>query len=375
MWGEKLQNKKKGLFFWFDPWIFTCVTLAAMIGFAVIASSTKSMASPRFLIIQGTAFIMGLFAIIALIKLDYDYIGQLSPYIFGINILLLIAVLIIGQGDELGTKGWIRFGAVGIQPAELVKIGFIITFAKHVDSVNENINDPKNVLMLLLHGGVFIGLILLQPDAGTAMVFAVIILGMLFIAGLSLRYFAVAGGAFAIAAPILWFFILEDYQKSRITSFFNPELDPLGTGYHVLQSKIAIGSGKILGRGLGSGIQTQYGYLPEKQTDFIFAVIGEELGLWGTLIVVALLIAIIVRCFVISMSARDKFGQLLCAGVAFMLLFHVFENIGMCLGLFPVTGIPLPFISYGGSNMLASMLAIALVLNVAKRKKRTGYQL
>ncbi|MBE7025189.1 MAG: rod shape-determining protein RodA, partial [Ruminococcaceae bacterium] len=194
-----------------------------------------------------------------------------------------------------------------------------------------------------------------------------------FIGGLSLKYFAVAGGILAVLAPVSWFFLLQDFQKNRILTFLNPELDPLGSGYHVIQSKIAIGSGGVLGRGIGQGIQTQYSYLPEKQTDFIFAVIGEEMGMWGCILVLTLFLIMIIRCFIVASQARDHFGELLSAGVGFMLIAHVFESLGMCLGLLPVTGIPLPFVSYGGSNMIASLLALALVLNVHMRRKRIQF--
>ena len=270
----------------------------------------------------------------------------------------------------MGTKGWIRFGSIGIQPSELVKIGFIITFAKHIEHVHSDLNNFKNILALLLHAGLLIGLILMQPDAGTAMVFAMIMLLMLFVAGISWKYIVSAFGTLAAAAPLIWFYVLKDYQKGRIISFFSPESDPLGRGYHVIQSKIAIGSGQVVGRGLFSGIQTQLGFLPEKQTDFIFAVIGEELGLWGCLLVCALLLTIVCRIFYIAANSRDLLGELLCTGVGAMFMFHVIENIGMCVGLTPVTGIPLPFFSYGGSNIIASMLGIAIVMLVSGSRNR-----
>lgn len=365
---------KRKLFSQLDPWLLICAGLAFLIGLIAIGSSAKSLASNRFLIVQVAAFFIGFLLLLILTRTDYDMLGQLGVYIYIVSALFLVAVLFIGTGgEEVGTKGWIRIGPVGIQPSELVKIGFIISFAKHLDTVREDINRPGVLLFLLLHAGFLIGLVLLQPDLGTAVVFAVICLGMLFVAGLSLKYFAAFGGMVAIGVPLAWFFILEEYQKNRILTFLNPELDPLGAGYHVIQSKIAIGSGGVLGTGIGQGIQTQYGYLPEKQTDFIFAVIGEEMGMWGCVLVLVVLLFLIVRTFIIAAQARDGFGELLSAGVGFMLMAHVFESIGMCIGLLPVTGIPLPFVSYGGSNMIASMLALALVSSVHKRRKRIQF--
>jgi len=369
-----LTKRKNRLLTQLDPWLVVCAVLAFSIGLVAIASSTRSLGSARYIIVQAAAFCIGAVLLFLIVRVDYDIFGQLGVYVYILSAIILVTVLFIGTGgEEVGTKGWIRIGPVGIQPAELAKIGFIISFAKHVDSVREDINRPLVVLTLFLHAGLLIGLVLLQPDAGTAFVFAVIFLGMMFIGGLSLKYFAAVGALVAVAAPLAWFFLFEEYQKNRILTFLNPELDPLGSGYHVIQSKIAIGSGGVLGLGLGQGIQTQNSYLPEKQTDFIFAVIGEEMGMWGCLLVLALLLVLIIRCFVISSQARDGFGELLSAGVGFMLIAHVFESVGMCLGLLPVTGIPLPFISYGGSNMLASLLALALVLSVHMRRKRIQF--
>lgn len=369
-----MTKKKNRLFSQLDLGLVICAVLATVIGLIAIASSAKSLGSSRFIIVQLAAFFIGALLLFLIIRADYDMFNQLGVYIYILSALILLVVLFIGTGaEEVGTKGWIRIGPVGIQPAEIAKIGFIISFAKHIDSVREDINRPPVLLALFLHAGLLIGLVLLQPDMGTALVFAVIFLGMLFIGGLSLKYFAAVGGLFAVLAPLSWFFFLQDFQKNRILTFLNPELDPLGSGYHVIQSKIAIGSGGVLGRGIGHGIQTQYSYLPEKQTDFIFAVIGEEMGMWGCVLVLAVLLILIIRCFIIAGQARDSFGELLAAGVGFMMIAHVFESVGMCIGLLPVTGIPLPFVSYGGSNMVASMLALALVLSVHMRRKRIQF--
>ncbi len=369
-----MTKRKNRLLSQLDPWLIVCALLAFSIGLVAIISSVHSLGSSRFIIVQVGAFVLGAALLLVLIRADYDMFNQLGVYIYICSALILLVVLFIGTGsEEVGTQGWIRIGPVGIQPSEIAKIGFIISFAKHVDAVREDINRPPVLLLLCLHAGLLIGLVLLQPDLGTALVFTVIFLGMLFVGGLSLKYFAGAAGLFAVFAPLAWFFLLEDFQKNRILTFFNPEMDPLGAGYHVIQSKIAIGSGGVLGRGIGQGIQTQHGYLPEKQTDFIFAVIGEEMGMWGCILITAVLLILIVRCFIVASQARDGYGELLSAGVGFMLMAHVFESIGMCLGLLPVTGIPLPFVSYGGSNMLASMLALSLVLSVYMRRKRIQF--
>ncbi len=369
-----MKIRKTRFFAQLDPWLLICAAIAITIGMIAITSSARSLGSSRFVIIQLASLFIGILLLVLLTRIDYDVLGQLGLYFYIFSVLMLLVVLFIGTGsEEVGTKGWIRIGPVGIQPSEIAKIGFIISFSKHIDAVREDINRPSVLLFLCLHAGLLIGLVLLQPDMGTALVFAVIFLGMLFVAGLSLKYFAAAGGILAVLAPLAWFFFLKDFQKNRILTFFNPELDPLGSGYHVIQSKIAVGSGGVLGTGIGKGIQTQYGYLPEKQTDFIFSVIGEEMGMVGCILVLAVLIILIIRCFYIASNARDGLGETLAAGVGFMLTAHVVESIGMCIGLLPVTGIPLPFVSYGGSNMLASVLALALVESVHMRRKRSPF--
>ncbi|MBO4897527.1 MAG: rod shape-determining protein RodA [Clostridia bacterium] len=361
-------NRKNSLSGKYDPFLCAVVLLTITLGFLAIASATGFEKS-RYLLVQGAAVFIGLVLLILLQSVDYRKIGNFSPYIYIVNVLLLILVLFIGKGDEVGTRGWIRFGFIGIQPSEIVKIGFIVTFAKHISLNKDDINNPKTLGLLLLHAAVIVFLILLQPDYGTASVFLVIMFVMLFVSKISIKYILGVVGALAVISPVMWFYVLKDYQKDRLFSFLNPEANIQGSGFHVTQSKLTIGSGGAIGAGLFNGPQTQLGNLPEKHTDFIFAVIGEELGLWGTLLVMILLLCIILKCFYVAQNTNDFFGELICIGVGTMFLFHTFENIGMCIGLTPVTGIPLPFLSYGGSNILASMLAIALVLNVRARQR------
>ncbi len=353
-------------------WIVIALTLfCTVFGIVVISSAVNTMSGgTKFIIIQSGAAVVGLIAMAIFAAVDYEDLGDLSKLIYGLCVFALVLVLVIGIGREsTGSKSWIRFGPIGIQPSEFVKIGFIITFSSHVASLKDDINVPSNVFKLLLHAGVLIFLILLQPDYGTALVFICIMAGILFAAGISWKYIAGAGGVMAVILPIVWFFFLNDARKNRILVFLSPESDPSGAGYHVLQSKLTIGSGQIFGKGLFHGTQTQLGYLPVKHTDFIFGVIGEELGIIGCIFVAALLFGLIFRILANSRSAKNEFGSYVCIGVAFMLIAHVFENIGMCIGLMPVTGIPLPFFSYGGSSLLTNMIAMGLVLSVYMRRK------
>ena len=349
---------------------FCCV----IFGIFSIKSAVKTYegGSSSFVIIQSFAAIAGFVAMAIVGKIDYIKYNKLTKLIYVLCTLFLIAVLVIGTGrEDTGSKSWIRFGPIGIQPSEIVKIGFIITFSSAVSKFGDELNRPKNIFKLILHASTFIVLIMLQPDFGTTMVFLVIFAGILFAAKLSWKYILGTGVIIASAVPVLWQFLAE-YQKNRIRVLFNPESDPLNAGYHVIQSKIAIGSGGFTGKGIGQGTQTQLGYLPAKHTDFIYSVIGEEMGFIGCLLVAFLLFALVLRCIYIARNSDDKFGSYICIGVACMFLAHTFENIGMCVGLMPVTGIPLPFFSYGGSSIVTNLIAIGLVLSIKRRQNDTS---
>ncbi len=345
--------------------------ICAAFGLLMISSAVKSMdGGTKYLIIQSIGIILGILCMFIVASIDYENFGNMTRIIYIGCILLLLTVLIVGTGkEEVGSKSWIRFGPIGFQPAEFVKIGFIITFSKHASNVQDDINNPKNIIQLCLHAGIILGLILLQPDFGTAMVFVSIFVGILFVSGISWKYILTAFGSVCAAIPLMWFFVLKEYQKNRVRVFLNPESDPLGSGYHVIQSKIAIGSGQIFGKGLYHGTQTQLGYLPVKHTDFIYSVIGEELGLIGCIIAAALLFGLVFRCIFDSRMSKNQFSSNICIGVACMFLAHIFENIGMCIGLMPVTGIPLPFFSYGGSSVITNFVAIGLVMSTYMRRK------
>ncbi len=347
--------------------------IAALIGIFAINSAAWTLDGHiRHILVQSLALVLGIGAMSGVIFFSYKYFEKLRFLIFAAGIGLLILVLAIGKLSH-GTQGWIVLGPITIQPSEIAKICFIITLSLHISKKYESINTAKTLIGLALHLLCYITPVLMQPDFGTAMVFVVIFAFELFFAGLYKKYILWVLGAGVVVSPIIWF-LLEEYQKNRIISLFFPEKDPTGSGYHVLQSKLAIGSGMIWGRGYLKGPQTQYGYLPEKQTDFIYSVIGEELGIIGAIFVFALLFMIVYRCFDNARScSHDTFGEMICVGVGSMMFFHVFENIGMCLGLMPITGIPLPFISYGGSNLVTCFIAIGLVQNVRMRRRATKF--
>ena len=352
-----------------DIGIVISTILLIIYGFVAISSAThiRSGGSVGTLKIQIVAFILGIIGILVILLIDYKSFGDNYMLVYGTNIFLLVLVLVIGFTTK-GTKGWIDLGPVNMQPSEIVKLGYILTFAKYLEKRKDSLNKLTGVLPAFLHLGIIVGLILLQPDFGTALVFIFISIFMLFAAGINYKIVAGAFGAFLVSLPIMWR-LLKSYQKDRILVFFNPELDPMGAGYHVIQSETAIGSGQFMGKGLFQGTQNNLGFIPERHTDFIFSVIGEELGLVGALLILILFLWLMLRCLHIAKVSKDDYGMLICVGIMAMFLFHVLENIGMTIGLMPVTGIPLPFISYGGSSLLTNMVAVGLVLNVGMRRQ------
>ena len=356
----------------FDKILFLLVTIAGIVGLFAIYSATRSMGSNSQIIVQAGAFLVGIPLMFFLSKVNYQTFGYTAMPIYVVCILLLISVLIFGSTGTWGARSWIRFGPIGIQPSEICKVGFAITFAKHLSTIKDRINSFSNFMLLLLHLLILIGLIMLQPDAGSAMVFCFMAALMMFVAGLSYKYIIPTALISLTSLPIIYFSILSDYQKHRIQVFLNPEMDRLGSGYNVIQSKIAVGSGGLFGKGYLKGTQNQLGFLPTKHTDFIFSVISEEFGFIGAVFVVLLLFFIIIRCIKTAKDSGDLFGKYICVGISAMLIFHTFENIGMCIGLMPVTGIPLPFISYGGTSLITNMLAIGVVLSVSSHSKKTG---
>lgn len=356
-----------------DFFLIVITVLAAVFGIVMISSAAGDHPT-RYVITQSAALVLGLIGVIIISILDYDYLARLSKYIYIACVVLLVLVLIPGIGSwRNGARSWFSLGPLSFQPAELVKVGFVITFSKHLSEVGNKLNEPKVLWKVLLHPAILCLLMLLQPDFGTVVVFVMMTAAMLFMAKLNWKYWLAAFGALLALCPIAWFFLLRPYQKDRIIALFNPDIDPTGSGYHVTQSKIAVGSGKLTGMGLYNGASRYSNLLPERHTDFIYSVVCEELGMIGGALVIILLTALILRCLYIGINARNSEGMYICTGVAAMLAFQAFENIGMCIGIFPVTGITLPFFSYGGSSLITNMLAVGLVLNVRFRYKRINF--
>lgn len=366
---EKKVAKRSVILMEFDWLLFVLSIFLSIFGIICIYSATRTLNTNSNVIVQAGACIIGIALMLLTCFFDYEQFKNLIKPIFIFCLAILILVLIIGVTGDWGARSWIRFGSIGIQPSEIAKICFILTFSYHLSRVEDKINQPLVIFGLILHLAILVGLILMQPDMGSAMVFMFMFVTLLFVAKISYKYIIPVAAAGVISAPFIYKFVLSEYQQKRIQVFINPDLDPLNRGYNVIQSKIAVGSGQIWGKGYLHGTQNQMGYLPTKYTDFIFSVISEEFGFIGACLLVIALFIIIYRCFKIAQKADNSFGRYICVGVASMLLFHTFENVGMCIGLMPVTGIPLPFISYGGTAIVTNMVAIGLVMSVAYHNK------
>jgi len=315
---------------------------------------------------QAIFTIVNIGLVIFLLVIDYNSLAKYAGVLYWFSVGSLLAVRFFGQ-TALGAQRWIQIGPINLQPSEFAKIIIIITLAKMLE--NRKLENLKDLIPVAMHVGIPFALILIQPDLGTSLVFIAITVGMLFMAGIRTKLLLGIFGAGIATLPILWQF-LHDYQKKRLLVFIDPNIDPLGSGYHIIQSKIAIGSGMLLGKGLFSGTQSQLNFLPENHTDFIFAVIGEELGFVGALLILLVYFVIVYRGIKIAGEARDNYGTLLAAGVTSMLLFHILVNVGMTAGIMPVTGIPLPFMSYGVSALTINMASIAILLNIYMRRQK-----
>ncbi|WP_026477144.1 rod shape-determining protein RodA [Alkaliphilus transvaalensis] len=359
-----------------DYKLILIVIAICLIGVIVVGSATATHALGRenFMKTQVISIILGIVTIAVIMFFDYSTFARFHIPIYVACNGLLLATLLFGTGAERwGANRWIRIGGFQFQPSDFVKIGIIVCVAKMIDDHKDSLHKLSTLMKILAYAGLPMVLILRQPDLGTTMAFAFFIFGMLFVAGLNYKYIIITGIVGIISIPLAWIGVLKDYQKDRIMVFLNPELDPMGKGYQIIQSKLAVGSGMIFGKGLYQGSQTQFGFLPEKQTDFIFSVLAEEFGFIGVAILIILYMLMLKRCINIAKEAKDDFGSLLVMGYTFMLGFHIFANIAMTIGLMPVTGKPLPLVSYGGTFMLTNMMAIGVILNVNMRRDKINF--
>jgi rod shape determining protein RodA len=314
---------------------------------------------------------IGLVLMVMVMATDHRWVRIVAPLVYFASVLGLVLVLTMGSTIN-GSRSWIQLGGMSIQPSEFAKLAVVIGMALLVAERTEGrwrrgVGSVEVIGMLLI-AGLPASLILLQPDLGTMLVLSATVFGVLAVAGAGRRWLVgLTLAGVAIAAAAIAAGVLEDYQVDRFLAFTNPDLDPRGAGYNVEQARIAVGNGGLFGQGLFDGSQTRSGFVPEQHTDFIFTVAGEELGLLGAGVLIALVAVVIWRALAIAMDTDDMFGRVAAAGIACWFGFQAFQNIGMCLGIMPVTGVPLPFVSYGGSSMFAGMLALGLLQNIHLR--------
>ena len=369
------RARRSSVFSGFDPVLTGAVAALLVIGTLLVYAATRDWYAsngldPQYYLKRHVInIVIGLALAWGTTIIDYRLLRAYTPYIWGLGVFGLLFVLIPGVGSEVnGAKAWIRLPAgLQIQPAEIAKISIIIGIAMLLSERTHNNDAPshQDVLKALGVAAIPILLILAQPDMGTVLIISASVVTMLAVSGAPTRWviglilLALIGGFVAVKAGVI-----SDYQVKRLQSFVDPNADSQGAGYQLRQARITVGSGGLIGTGLFNGPQTNGRFVPEQQTDFIFTVAGEELGFLGSGLIIFLLFLILMRAFAIARRSTDPYGMLVCTGVIAWFAFQIFENIGMTLGLMPMTGVPLPFMSYGGSSMFANLIGFGLLQNV-----------
>lgn len=357
-----------------DYALIIAVVVAILFGLVAVFTATYESASADggdglgYVKRQLVAIALGLVGSLVILSIDYRQLDRLAALLYVGSLAFLASVFVLGVSRS-GAQAWLRLGPLSIQPSEYAKIGVAMALASHL-SRKDDLSTLASLVPSFLLVGIPMGIVVLQNDLGTALVFGPMLFAMLYVAGARTEH--LLGILFVVGAvvvPVGFQFFLKEYQRQRLLIFLNPYSDPTGNGYNVIQSMIAIGSGKLFGKGLLNGTQGQLNFLPEHHTDFIFSVIAEELGFIGAFALLAVLGFILWRGYRIAASAKDRYGMLLAVGITSMMAFHILVNVGMAMGVMPVTGIPLPFVSYGGSSIMAYMFGIALLLNVYMRRQ------
>lgn len=361
-----------------DKWMVISIVLISVFGIVNIYLAKKASVGGLLEPTKQTIFfIASLVALYFIIAIDYSVIKAFTPVFYWISIATLVLVLVIGSTIN-GAQGWIRLGPLSFQPAELAKLGTVMMIGKKLEDMEGEINNIKNFCILAFYAIIPAALIVIQPDMGMTMVLFFMVLGVFFIGGLDKRIILGGLGALVLGIVLVWNSgLIHDYQKTRIISFRNPEVDTSSSGYQLRQSLIGIGSGGFFGslnsleHDGTSGYSAQY--VPEVHTDFIFAQICEQWGTMGALFLLSLYTILIWRMIVISRTAKDIFGMILPVGLVAYFLFAVWQNIGMTIGLMPITGITLPMVSYGGSSLLTTIMSLGLVINIGMRRKKISF--
>lgn len=365
---------QKKMFKNFEWGILICTIILLAIGLVALFSATQNSDYEEF---KKQIMWIGISipVIVVVILVDYEILAKISPVIYGLSLISLVAVLFTEPIN--GATSWFNIGPFSFQPAEFAKIAVVLFMAnvmvKLQQKGREEINRFCKLGIILATVAVPTLLIIKQPDYGTALAFLVALIFMLYVAGINKKYIITAVLLVVILVPLAYFLILPEHAKARIDVYLNPNLDPRGDGYNIIQSKLAIGAGQIFGMGLFKGNQTQLGYLYPKTTDFIFAVISEEMGFVVAGAIIVLYVILITKSIQVAKTAKDDLGSYIATGIVGIFFFHMLENIGMTMGLLPITGIPLPFVSYGGSSMLTNLTLIAILLNISTRRKKAMF--
>lgn len=355
-------------FKYFDLPLLLAVALLSISGLAILYSTSLATADTGIFWRQAAFFLVGFLGFLFLSFFDYHTLAKTNRIIYLICLALLVYLLFFGA-DIRGGRRWLSLGFVNIQLAEFVKISVILGLARMLHLRRGQINKWTNIAWSFLYVFIPALLIMKEPDLGSALVILTIWAGVLMISPINKKYLAALLIIAIAASGLSWKFLLKDFQKDRIKVFLNPAMDPKGRGYNVRQAMIAVGSGEVFGRGLGKGLQSQHKFLPERQTDFIFASSSEEVGFLGSTALICLYFFLLIRLLKVIKAAKDDVGMYITGGAFFLLLFHILINVGMNIGLLPVTGIPLPFASAGGSSLVATLWLLGMVQNVSIQSK------
>ncbi|MCK5595577.1 rod shape-determining protein RodA, partial [bacterium] len=343
----------------FDFILFFTTIILCLLGIIFIESATSTL-EINYAKKQLLYFLLGFVGLVIAATFNYSKITRHTIVIYGLSVLLLIVVLLVGKGAG-GAKRWISLGIVNFQPSELFKITSILMVAYYLDKTGKRISSSKALIYVFLIMVLPILLIIIQPDLGTALSLIFVIFTIVFVSEGSVRNMLIVIGISLVSCPFLWKF-LKTYQKKRLTVFINPDVDPLGAGYAIIQSKIAVGVGGLFGYGWKRGYQTHLNFIPEHHTDFIFSTVAEEWGFIGACVLLLLYAVLFWRMFSIAALIRDKLGLLIIVGIISLFAVHIFINIGMAIGIMPITGLTLPFLSYGGTSLIVNMFLVGLVL-------------
>jgi rod shape determining protein RodA len=360
-----------------DPQLTAYAGLLAAMGLAMAYSNSveagRSLGQPSSVFLRGVLW-TGIAAVVfvALTRFEYRWLRTFAWPLYFAQLVLLGVTIALGEGVG-GAARWISIGPLAFQFSEVAKILMIVVLANYLAARSGRLGSLGSILGAVVLVAPALILVMLQPDLGTSLVFAAILAGMLFMAGASLRWLAVLAGLLAAAVPIVWTYLLREYQKARLISFLDPGADIHGPGYQLYQAQVAIGSGGWMGKGLTNGTQSQLDYLPVQATDFVYALLAEELGFVGGVVVLALFVALLWRVLVAAWRSPDVFGTMFCCGVASMILFQLVVNVGMVVGLMPITGIPLPFVTHGGASLVSTAAALGIIQSINLRRKRPAW--